>query len=105
MLITAALIFILFFIFYRRYWPILGIPCKHINEADHLIMIDVRTYIDATNHPVEKSLNIPYAYLKRYFSLIPKQPIHIIANDVSEKNLAIRFLQKLGFSCTKLYNY
>jgi rhodanese-related sulfurtransferase len=84
---------------YQRYIPVSGVPAiaEHIKDKD-MIILDIRDYQSTSNGPIEGSLNIPYPYLKRYYREIPKGNVIIVASDLIEKNLAIRFLLKRKFS-------
>ncbi|MGG3560867.1 sulfurtransferase [Neobacillus rhizosphaerae] len=84
---------------YQRYVPVIGISSVQ-NFSDHgeLVLLDLRDYQTSSKEVIPDSVNIPYAYLKRYYKEIPKKKLLIIASDSIEKNLAIRFLKKRQFS-------
>jgi rhodanese-related sulfurtransferase len=86
-------------IIYKRYFPIYKVPClPTMNLRDrNIVVLDIRDYNEASSKPVPHSLNIPYAYLKRYYKEIPQQTIHVIASDRLERNLGLRFLIHKGF--------
>ncbi|GFZ75918.1 hypothetical protein GCM10010978_16910 [Compostibacillus humi] len=81
---------------YRRYFPVLGIPCKKTegNNSSSLVL-DIRDYNTAQTE--DSDLRIPYAYLKRYIREIPKKKLHVVANDRLELNLGLRYLKSKGF--------
>ncbi|MCY8976949.1 sulfurtransferase [Bacillus atrophaeus] len=83
---------------YRRYYPITGISYIHkdILETMDLTILDIRHYNDVPNFSDDIILNIPYAYLKRFYLEIPRDKIHIIAHDRVELNLGVRFLKSKG---------
>ena len=84
-------------ILYRRYFPVLGVPCEN-NRSNRMnaLVLDIRDYnIDV--HNKLSDMRIPYAYLKRYSNEIPKQTLHVIANDQLELNLGLRFLRSRGY--------
>jgi rhodanese-related sulfurtransferase len=84
---------------YQRYIPVIGISSVQ-NVPDHgeLVLLDIRDYQTSSKEVIPNSVNLPYAYLKRYYKEIPKKKLLIIASDSIEKNLAIRFLKKRKFS-------
>jgi rhodanese-related sulfurtransferase len=91
---------------YRRYYPVNWIPCvSKINNSkdNNIIVLDIRDYTETSKNPVSSSLNIPYAYLKRFYKEIPNRPIHVIASDELERNLGLRFLLHRGFHVTSYY--
>lgn len=98
--IAIILLLIVIFIGYRRYYPIKGILCinKHEVKEEDITVLDIRNYNETTYDSSIQILNIPYAYLKRFYLEIPKGKIHIIAADRVELNLGIRFLRKRGFT-------
>lgn len=97
-LLFLVFMLVVFFV-YQRYIPVSGVPAvaEHIKDKD-MIILDIRDYQSTFNGPIEDSLNIPYPYLKRYYREIPKGNLIIVASDLIEKNLAIRFLLKRNFS-------
>ncbi|WP_174733483.1 sulfurtransferase [Mesobacillus harenae] len=95
-----ALITGIVFLLYKRYVPVLGVPCKDIREEklEYIdIILDIRDYNISSKTPVEGALTIPTAYLARYFKEIPGREIYIVASDHLEKNMGIRLLRKRGF--------
>ncbi|MCK8099003.1 sulfurtransferase [Bacillus sp. 2CMS4F] len=82
----------------RRYYPIVGISCIHKDklEAMDMTILDIRHYNDVPTFSDDIILNIPYAYLKRFYLEIPRDKIHIIAHDRVELNLGVRFLKNKG---------
>lgn len=85
---------------FKRYFPIWGIPCisyfSDINY-DNRVILDTRNYNESIHELVPESIQIPYAYLARYYHEIPDKPIHLIANNTLDRNLSIRFLRAKGF--------
>ena len=89
--------FLLCIMMYRRYFPLLGIPCV-LNRHDHTnaVIVDLRDYnIDPKDD--QSDMRIPYAYLKRSIQEIPKQQLHVIANDRLELHLGVRYLISKGY--------
>lgn len=99
MIIIALFIFGLIGIrAYRRYFPVIGVlPLSHCTPEKDSQLLDTRDYQIADKDPYNESVNIPFAYLKRYYHDIPGKKLMIISTDRIEKNLAIRFLRKKGF--------
>lgn len=64
---------------------------------EDVILIDLRDYNISTKNPISEAINIPIAYLKRYYRDIHAKKVHVIASDQLEKNMGIRFLRKKGF--------
>lgn len=58
------------------------------------MVLDIRDYNKTEK---SQSLNIPYAYLKRYDQEIPRTRLHVIASDQLEMNLGLRYLKAKGF--------
>ncbi|MCT2535763.1 sulfurtransferase [Aquibacillus koreensis] len=98
---TFSLIIIIFlYVLYLRYFPIKGIPCIDVNsdQIEQLkLKLDIRDYNSSSKREVKGSITMPVAYLKRYYREIPSKEVHVIASDVMEKNLGIRFLRNKGF--------
>lgn len=88
---------------YKRYYPVKGIPCIQKENGltdNHITILDIRDYNETTSDSHTDSLNIPYAYLKRFYKEIPRSKIHVIASDKLELNLGLRFLIGNGFDIT-----
>lgn len=83
---------------FLRYLPVLGVRCIQLFELDEkdVIVVDVRDYNQAYKDSFH-SINIPVAYLNRYFHEIPDKQIHVVATNQLEKNISIRFLRKKGY--------
>jgi rhodanese-related sulfurtransferase len=84
---------------FKRYFPILGLKCIKWGEFDkkNINVIDVRDYNDSYKEPIPGAINIPIAYLNRYYLEIPNVDLYIVASDSVEKNIGIRLLRKKGF--------
>lgn len=85
--------------FYKRYVTAKGV--KHdcvegLKEQEELFLLDVRPYNVSYKDPVEGALELPVAYFIRSYDEIPNRPIHVIASDEMEKNMAVRLLRKKG---------
>lgn len=97
-------VFVLLFLtgieIYRRYIPIHGISAVSDNWMhEEAVLLDLRDYQTTYKCPICHSVNIPFAYLKRYHQEIPNnKKIIILASDTVEKNLAIRFLIRKNFA-------
>lgn len=87
-------------IFFIRYFPVKdlqGADLKNTN-FDVVDIIDLRDYNESYKNPIEEAINIPTAYLKRYYNEIPNHFLHVIASDSLEKNVGIRFLRQKGYN-------
>ncbi|GGA72070.1 hypothetical protein GCM10008025_14860 [Ornithinibacillus halotolerans] len=95
-LIVSSLLCIML---YKRYFPVLGIPCKKSgHDKTSTVVLDIRDYnIDVNQSQNRSDMRIPYAYLKRFIQEIPHQKIHVIANDRLELNLGLRYLRSKGY--------
>lgn len=93
-LLSTMLVFI-----YMRYVPVRGVNCvSSFNpNVDSIIIVDVRDYNESYKDTILNAINIPVAYLNRYYRVIPSMKIHLIASSHLEKNISIRFLRKRGF--------
>lgn len=99
LIITLLMISIIAFVFYKRYYPVRGVECGTISPTEQSIeIVDVRDYNQSYKNPIEGSINIPMAYLNRYFNEISKKKIHIVAANQLDKNMSIRFFRQKGFN-------
>lgn len=85
--------------FYKRYVTAKGV--KHdctdrLKENGDIFLLDVRAYNISYKDPIEGAFELPIAYFIRSYEEIPDRPIHIIASDEMEKNMAVRLLWKKG---------
>ncbi|MCQ6274267.1 hypothetical protein JMM81_04660 [Bacillus sp. V3B] len=94
----TILLSIIFVFIYRRYVPVLGVPCiRSLNKDGDLIkVVDVRDYNLSYKDPIQGSINIPVAYLKRNFHEVSNSKIIVVASNRLEKNISIRFLKNKG---------
>ncbi|WP_200801605.1 hypothetical protein [Bacillus sinesaloumensis] len=104
MLLILFFLLVLFILWelYKRYFPVVGIRCEDalkVNLMD-IEVIDVRDYNISYKDVIEKSINIPVAYLDRYCYEIPDKKVHIVASSRLDKNVAIRILRRKGFQVT-----
>lgn len=101
MIYLFIIISLLLFELYKRYMPIKGIvhcDADDIDQNGEMVLLDIRDYQEAENSPIPGAINVPFAYVKRYYGTIPQKPIHLIASNCMEKNIGIRYLRKYGFS-------
>ncbi|WP_249871678.1 sulfurtransferase [Oceanobacillus saliphilus] len=83
---------------YRRYFPVLGIPCgKNGQDKKSTVVLDLRDYNSEDLPDNQSDIRVPYAYLKRFVKEIPDQKLHIIAMDRLELNLGVRYLVSKGY--------
>ncbi|WNS74917.1 hypothetical protein RRV45_18850 [Bacillus sp. DTU_2020_1000418_1_SI_GHA_SEK_038] len=84
---------------YIRYCPVGNVKCtKTVNHPiDSIEIVDVRDYNQSYRDPIPGAINIPFAYMKRRYTDISGNDIHVIASDYLEKNMSIRFLRKRGY--------
>ena len=100
--ILFIIIITLLFIFtYKRYVPVKDLTCVSMFshcQFDNYVMVDLRDYNDSSKGTIQESINIPIAYLNRYYREIPAdKEIIIVASNALEKNISTRFLRKSGF--------
>ncbi|MFX3624810.1 MAG: rhodanese-like domain-containing protein [Ectobacillus sp.] len=85
---------------YKRYYPVRSVPCiqnwRGI-QKENAVILDIRDYNESSHDPIAHALNIPYAYLPRFYKDIPAKPVHVVASQKLDRNLGIRFLTKKGF--------
>lgn len=74
----------------------MGITCKNRIGDKDIVILDLRDY-NETSILKNVAMQIPYAYLRRYSSDIPDQPLHVVASNRMELNLGLRFLLKKGY--------
>ncbi|WP_413361805.1 hypothetical protein AA0X71_10320 [Robertmurraya sp. 2P01SA] len=98
-ILTLIICIFLAFIFIR-YLPVWGARCIQMLEIDekNMTIVDVRDYNQSYKDPTQATINIPVAYLNRYFHEIPGQQVHVVAANTLEKNISIRFLRKKGYA-------
>ncbi|GIO22286.1 sulfurtransferase [Oceanobacillus sp. J11TS1] len=95
--LLSAVIVLLCYELFRRYFPIKGITCKNrIGEKD-IVILDLRGYNEKGTLK-NVAMQIPYAYLRRHYSEIPNQSLHVVASDRMDINLGVRFLLRKGYS-------
>jgi len=83
---------------YRRYGPVKGVSCLPVDQVpSRLLIVDLRDYNEVNDRMCRHTLHIPVAYIKRQSPSIPRQPLHVIAQDEVEKNIGIRLLRSYGF--------
>lgn len=87
---------------YKRYIPIASVKQAQLNEidSDSYALLDVRAYNVSYKELVSDAFNLPISYFTRGYKEIPKKPIHLIAENQVEKNIATRLLQQKGFKVT-----
>lgn len=88
---------------FKRLIPLLKFCCKESNRISHqdnTIFLDLRDYSLAHRYPVEGSINIPFAYLKRYYSEIRKSKVFLIGAEIGEIKASMNYLNKKGFEVT-----
>jgi rhodanese-related sulfurtransferase len=98
-IIAIVSLFIIAHVLFRRYNPFLQVPCickEHLTKQKNLVILDVRDYNEESRARMPQALNIPYAYLPRFYHEIPNGSIHVIASKALDRNLAIQFLKKKG---------
>ncbi|KIL49240.1 sulfurtransferase [Jeotgalibacillus soli] len=98
--LLIVFIAVLSVLLYKRYYPVKGVPCvkkEQLSKDDNITILDLRDYNETADGSSSDSLNIPYAYLKRFHQEIPHKKIHAIASDKVELNLSLRFLASKGF--------
>lgn len=102
MILFLLLILFILWELYKRYFPVVGTHCEDTLKVNFTVVevIDVRDYNISYKDIIEKSINIPVAYLERYCYELPDKKIHVVASNRLEKNVAIRILRRKGFQVT-----
>ncbi|WP_069203047.1 sulfurtransferase [Bacillus testis] len=99
---TYIFIFIglaILFLLYSRYMPVAGVRCKSLKaimQEPAKVVVDLRDYNVSSRSPLNGTINIPVAYIKRHYHDIPNKQVHVVATDRIEKNMGIRLLRKEG---------
>ncbi|MBD8014800.1 MULTISPECIES: rhodanese-like domain-containing protein [Planococcus] len=84
---------------YKRTVPVHGVAHEALGQVDSEVytLLDVRAYNVSYKEPLPEAFNLPISYFTRGYKEIPNKPIHLFAENQSEKNLAIRLLHQKGF--------
>jgi len=85
---------------YKRYVPVFCMSyfdLSDISKSSDKVVLDIRDYNVAYNHQVNEAINIPVAYLNRFYNEIPYRPVHLICSNTLDKNVGTRILRKKGF--------
>ena len=85
--------------FYKRYVTARGVErgcAEEFKGNSDILLLDVRAYNISYKDPIEGAFELPIAYFIRSYEEIPDRPIHIVASDEMEKNIAVRLLRKKG---------
>lgn len=98
--IFIALVSIILIMMYKRYAPVVGVPCSIIKQEQPIVIVDLRDYNISNKMPLTNAINIPVAYLNRHYHEIPSKNVHVIAQNQLEKNMGIRLLRKNGINVT-----
>lgn len=100
----SVFLFVTYSIFYR-YFPVTGICCLDIEQLkpEHLTILDVRDYNISSSDAVTNALNIPYAYLKRYYKEISGKGIILIVSDPLLLNVTVRYLRRKHINVVGYY--
>lgn len=98
-IVMFVLLIVVGYLIAIRYFPIIGLNYIDKKELDltTLIKIDVRDYNESYKSPVKGAINVPVAYLKRYYFEIPSKELIVVASNRLDKNVGIRFLRTKGF--------
>jgi rhodanese-related sulfurtransferase len=98
-IVMFVLLIVVGYLIAIRYFPIIGLNYIDKKELDltTLIKVDVRDYNESYKNPVKGAINVPVAYLKRYYLEIPSKNLIVVASNRLEKNVGIRFLRTKGF--------
>lgn len=98
----TSIIVLTFIFIYNRYFPVRGIRCSKMPEQElsKIDVVDLRDYNESYKDPIPGAMNIPIAYLNRYYMEIQHKNIHVIASDKMQRNFGIRVLKQKGFQVT-----
>jgi len=86
-------------VLFARYFPVFGLKEVDINkiESNNFYVIDLRDYNESYKDPIDIGINIPIAYLNRYYSEIPNHELIVVASNCMERNIGVRILRNKGF--------
>ncbi|MBE4909462.1 hypothetical protein IMZ08_15530 [Bacillus luteolus] len=100
-LLLIIIITLLFISTFKRYVPVKDVKCISLFshcQLDNAVLVDVRDYNESSKDQIHESINIPIAYLDRYFREVPEnKDIIIVASNKLERNMSIRFFRKSGY--------
>ncbi|WEG17535.1 sulfurtransferase [Alkalihalophilus pseudofirmus] len=85
---------------YKRYIPVIGLKCtdiQNIKDKNEVVILDVRDFPVANKTSIDGTMNIPLAYLKRYYHDLDKKMIYLVCAERQEVNLSARFLKSKGY--------
>ncbi|MGE8205960.1 hypothetical protein ACQKP0_15520 [Heyndrickxia sp. NPDC080065] len=99
LIIIAAILVVLLSLTYKRYYPVCDVDSVLIDHVcDKINVIDIRDYNISYNNPIDGSINIPVAYLKRFINEIPNNDVHIVVSNLLERNVGVRLLRQFEFN-------
>ncbi|WEG12929.1 hypothetical protein PU629_00815 [Pullulanibacillus sp. KACC 23026] len=87
-----------------RKLPYLEIKNGVTDHLDQMAILDLRDFNQSYKSPINNALNIPSAYLKRYYSEIPNKAIVIVASEPRLVAADIQFLKRKGHRIVGLLN-
>ncbi|MDC3412962.1 sulfurtransferase [Terrihalobacillus insolitus] len=77
---------------------------KKIHSNHNLTFLDVRDYVVSSNDSVNNAVNIPYAYLKRYYRKInQRKGVILVVSDPLLLNVSVRFLRRKNIKIEGYY--
>ncbi|MBU8908722.1 hypothetical protein [Desertibacillus haloalkaliphilus] len=98
MVLIGSIVIVILIFLYNRYVPIMGL--EHIEletiDQDRSTLLDVRDFSAAYHQPVEGAINIPLAYLKRYYRDVGAEDVYILSAETIDVNMSGRLLSKKG---------
>lgn len=99
MVVPIIVAIVTIYLLSKRYFRIFGLDYmeKKVIESSTFNIVDLRDYNDAYNNPFQGAINIPLAYLKRYYKELPNSDLVIVASNHLELKMGIRILRKRGF--------
>jgi hypothetical protein len=109
MLIWSVLLLVFLLITYSLFYtyiPVKGICCIDIEKPppdSHITFLDVRDYNVASSDSVSNAINIPYAYLKRYYHEVNSKNVIVIVSDPLLLNVTVRFLKRKNIKVVGYY--
>lgn len=87
------------YITFMRYVPVVGVPelGEHDMKGTGVQVIDIRDYNESYQDLIPDALNIPVAYIPRYYTEVLRKDVLVVASNQLEKNIGIRLLRQKGF--------
>ncbi|MCL6587468.1 MAG: sulfurtransferase [Anoxybacillus sp.] len=99
-LLIALIVSLIIYELYIRYVPVCGVSMiskTQLTDIQHVAVVDLREYNEATTLPVPAAISLPLSYVTRNYHQIPYKDVILITSDAITTNLGVRKLKRYGF--------